>query len=151
WVYGLGFAFTCDLFADNPMLLAAIVNSLAAVGTAALLGRAAYLLFGSAAGALLTFATALFAPWAVFTSLSALSEPLYYLAVALVVWALAARESGGGLGTVLAGSLGVVAAAANRYEGWLLAPAWLVIVALTLLPRARPTPAAVAQAWWNGR
>ena len=134
WVYGLGFAATGEAFADNPMLLAALVNSAAVVGAAVLVGRAAWLLFGSAAGGLIAFATILFTPWAVFTSLSGLSEPLYYLAIAIVVWALAARQSGGGLDTVAVGSLGVASAAAVRYEGWLLAPVWIAIVGVSLLP-----------------
>lgn len=112
WVYGLGFVISGDLFADNPMLLAALVNSAAAVAAAALVGRAAWLLFESAAGGLIAFATILFAPWAVFTSLSGLAEPLYYLAIALVVWAVAARQRGGGLGTIAIGSLGVASATA---------------------------------------
>jgi len=41
WVYGTAFALTGDRFADNPMLLAAVLNSLAAAGAAALVGHAA--------------------------------------------------------------------------------------------------------------
>src|SRR5262245_15323854 len=131
WVYGVGFVVTRGRFDDNPMLLAALINAAAAAGAAALVGRAAWLLFHSAAGGVLAFAAVLFAPWILFTALSGLSEPLYYLAVAVVVWALAARQDGGGLGTIALGSLGVAAAAAVRYEGWLLTPVWLAIAAVT--------------------
>jgi len=152
WVYGTAFALTGDRFADNPMLLAAVLNSLAAAGAAALVGHAAWLLFRSAVGALVAFAAALFAPWTVFTALSGLTESLYYLGVAATAWAVAARAAGGGLGTIAVGSLGVAWASALRYEGWLLAPAWLAIVAVTLLPASRPvSPAAIVRSWWKGR
>ena len=152
WVYGTAFALTGDLFAGNPMLLAALVNSAAATGAAALVGRAAWLVFGSAAGGLLAFAAVLFAPWTIFTALSALTESLYYLAVAVAVWALAARGAGGGLGSLAVGSLGVACASALRYEGWLLALAFIVMVSVTLLAGARPFSAStVARAWWEGR
>ena len=151
WIYGLGFTVTRDRFDDNPMLLAALINAVATAGAALLVGRTAWLLFGSAVGGLGAFAAVLFAPWAVFTSLSGLSEPLYYFAVATVIWALAARQSGGGLGTLALGSLGVGAAAAVRYEGWLLAPAWLAIVGITLLPPEWARPSCLVRALWRGR
>ena len=152
WIYGTGFIVTGSLFADNPMLLATQINSAAIVGAAALLARAAWLLFESTVGGLIVFVTVLFAPWVVFTSLSGLSEPLYYFALATVVWALAARQRGGALGTVAVGSLGVAAAAGVRYEGWLLAPVWVAVVAITLLPSDRSfRPSSLARAWWRGR
>ena len=151
WIYGIGFALTRDRFSDNPMLLAALINAVANAAAAVLVGRAAWLLFGSAVGGLLAFVAVLCAPWVVFTSLSGLSEPLYYLAVATVIWALAARQAGGGVGTIALGSLGVGMAAAVRYEGWLLAPAWLAIVGVTLVPSKWARPLCVGRAWWRGR
>ena len=59
------------------MLLVAVVNSAAVLGTAALVGLSAVRLFASTCGGLIAFAVVLFAPYAVFTSLSGLSEPLY--------------------------------------------------------------------------
>lgn len=151
WVYGSAFALTRGRFAENPMLLAAIINAMANGLAAMLIGRAAWLLFGSAVGAFLAFVAVLFSPWLIVTALSGLSEPLYYLAVAVVIWALAARQSGGGLSTVAIGSLGVAAGAAVRYEGWFLAPVWLALVGVTLLPSDWRRPLSVARAAWRGR
>lgn len=151
WIYGIGFVVTRGRFDDDPMLLAALINAAATAGAAVLVGCAAWLLFRSAAGGVLTFAAVLWAPWTVYTALSGLSEPLYYFAISMVAWALAARQAGGGLGTIGLGSLGVGAAAAVRYEGWLLTPVWLAIVAATCLPREWTRPAALGRALWQGR
>ncbi|MDP8959912.1 MAG: hypothetical protein M3N51_12185, partial [Actinomycetota bacterium] len=85
WVLGTAFLLTGGLFGDSPMALAAVVNSLAVLGAAGLVGRAAWHLFGSSSGALLAFAAILFSPWGFYVSLSGHSEGLYYLAVALTV------------------------------------------------------------------
>ena len=50
------------------------------------------------------------------------------------------------------GSLGVAAAAALRYEGWILAVVWIVIIATSLLPAPYPRSLRdVGRAWWEGR
>lgn len=128
WVMGCIFAVFGEAFASSPMALAAITNTAALVIAAALVARASYDLFEDGVGAVLVFAFALFAPWGVYLSLSGLSEPFYYLAVAGVVRALAAFLRRPALMPVALGGLAVAAAAAIRYEGWLLAISWLVVV-----------------------
>ena len=149
WTHGLAFRLVGRAFIDDPMLLIALVNSGAALATAALVGLAARQLFGSARGALIPFAIILFSPYAVFTSLSGLSEPLYYLAVALSVWGLVAWGVRGRTWALALGSLGVAASAVLRYEGWLLAPLWLVIVAFTGAATEEPSLGALVRSWWK--
>lgn len=151
WVQGLAFLLFGGRFADDPMLLVALVNSAAALGTAALLGWSAYELFGSVRGGLFAFAVVLFAPYAVFTSLSGLSEPLYYLTVALAVWGLVGWGKGQRTWRLAIGSLGVAASGFVRYEGWLLAACWLVIVAFAAADAREPTLRGLLRSWWTHR
>lgn len=151
WVHGLALQLFGGAFTDNPMLLVALVNSAASVGTAALVGWSAGELFASARGGLLAFAVVLFAPWAVFTSLSGLSEPLYYLAVALAVWGLVGWGTGKRTWRLAIGSLGVAASCCARYEGWLLAACWLVIVAFGAADASEPTLQGLIRSWWTRR
>lgn len=151
WVNGLLYRLVGGGFADDPMLLVALVNSAAALGTAALAGWSAGELFGSVRGGLIAFAVVLFAPWAVFTSLSGLSEPLYYLTVALAVWGLVGWGTGKRTWRLAIGSLGVAASGCVRYEGWLLAACWLVIVAFGAADAREPTLRGLIRSWWTHR
>ena len=147
WIHGLALRVVGHLFADNPMLLVALVNSAATLGAAALVGRAAFVLFGSALGGLLTFVVVLFAPTSVLVSLSGLSEPLYYLAVATAVWGLIEWLCHNRPWALAAGSLGVAAAAGIRYDGWLLAASWAVIVPFSLATNVDATPLTLLRLW----
>ncbi len=149
WVHGLAFRLVGRPFVDDPMLLVALVNSGAALAAAALVGWSGYYLFASARGAVVAFAVVLFSPYAVFTSLSGLSEPLYYLAVALAVWGLVAWQVRGRTWALAMGSLGVAASAALRYEGWLLAASWVVIVAFTVPDAEDSSLEALLRSWWR--
>ena len=149
WVHGLGFRLFGGSFADDPMLLVALVNSAAALVTAALVGWAAGELFGSARGGLIAFVVVLFAPYAVFTSLSGLSEPLYYLTVAVAVWGLVGWGKGKGTWRLAIGSLGVAASGCVRYEGWRLAACWLVIVAFAAADAREPSLRGLLRSWWT--
>lgn len=134
WVYGSAFRLFGASFADSPMALSAIVNTAAVVAASGLVAVSAWQLFRSRIGTLLAFALALYSPWGFFTSLSGLSEPLYYVAVtaavaAFIWWLNSDRRS-----ALAAGGLAVAAAAATRYEAWWLAAAWVVVaVGPTLL------------------
>ncbi len=151
WIHGLAFRLVGNLFADNPMLLVALVNSAAVLVAGAFLGRAAFLLSGSARGGLVAFAVVLFAPYTVFTSLSGLSEPLYYLAVAIAVWGLIAWLCRNRVWALAAGSLGVAAAAGIRYDGWLLAASWAVVVPFSLARDDDPSLPGLLRLWWARR
>ena len=151
WVNGLAYRIIGGAFAHDPMLVTALVNSAAALATAALIGWAALDLFGSARGGLLAFAVVLFAPYAVFTSLSGLSEPLYYLTVATAVWGLIGWSAGKGAWRLAVGSLGVAASGFVRYEGWLLAACWLVIVTFGSADAGQTTLGGLIRAWWARR
>lgn len=147
WVHGLAFWLAGRPFVDDPMLLVALVNSGAALAAAAFAGRAAHHLFGSARGAVLAFAVVLFSPYAIFTSLSGLSEPLYYLAVALAVWGIVAWWVRGRTWALAVGSLGIAASAALRYEGWILAASWVVIIAFTVADADGSSLGALLRSW----
>ncbi|MDP8958812.1 MAG: hypothetical protein M3N51_06350, partial [Actinomycetota bacterium] len=111
-------------------------------------------LFGSSSGALLAFAAILFSPWGFYVSLSGHSEGLYYLAVALTVWGLAAHLREGSLAPLFLGAAGVAAGSLLRYEGWWLALAWAVIVGWSARQRKRSSVLLAAVAplaaplWW---
>lgn len=147
WVHGLAFWLTGRAFVDDPMLLVALVNSAAALAAAAFAGLTAQHLFGSARGAVVAFAVVLFSPYAIFTSLSGLSEPLYYLAVALAVWGIVTWRVRGRRWALAAGSLGVAASAGLRYEGWLLAASWMVIIAFTVADADDFSLGALLRSW----
>lgn len=129
WLVGALGRLTGGLFSESPLALAATVNSLAVFGAAGLVGRAAWHLFRSEAGALAAFATMLFSPWGYYISLSAHSEGLYYLGIAAAVWGLAAYLTTGRTVPLFGGAGGVAATALLRYEGWWLALAWLGVLA----------------------
>lgn len=129
WVNGLAFMAVGGGLHTNPMLLTAILNTVAALAAAAVLGWSALRLWDSPTGGLITFAAVLFAPWGVFTSLSGLGEPVYYLAVAGVSAATLAWVRTSSLPSLAAAAGCVGAAAACRYEGWVLAGSWAIVVA----------------------
>lgn len=129
WLVGGLVRLTGGLFSESPLALAAMVNSLAVFGAAGLVGRAAWHLFRSEAGALAAFATMLFSPWGYYISLSAHNEGLYYLGIAAAVWGLAAHLTTGRSAPLFGGAGGVAATALLRYEGWWLALAWLGVLA----------------------
>lgn len=151
WIHGLAFRLSGHLFADSPMLLVALVNSLAGLGTAAIAARTAFVLSRSALGALVTFAVVLFAPYSVLASLSGLAEPLYYLAVAIGVWGLTEWLDRDRIWALTVGSLGVSAAAGIRYDGWLLAASWAVIIPFSLARKDDPSLPGLLRVWWRRR
>jgi len=135
WVTGTVFRVLGDAFRGNPMLLTALVNTVAVLATAGVVGWSAYRLFASKTSGVISFGVTLFAPWAVFTSLSGLGEPIYYLAVAGTVattvrWLQVRRLRW------LAGAAACVSAAAVcRYEGWVLLGSWAFVLAMVEVGR----------------
>lgn len=129
WVYGSVFRLLGASFQSDPMAVVAVVNSVAVLAAAVLVGYTAWLMFGSRMGGLVAYTVALFSPWGYFTSLSGLSEPLYYLSVvaagaAFVAWTQRRRIS-----TLILGGVFAALAAATRYEAWWLVAAWVFLTA----------------------
>lgn len=147
WVYGTAFALFGESFAASPMALVAIVNTVAILATAVMVGLTARAVFDSNIGGLIAYAAVLFSPWGFFTSLSGLSEPLYYLAVATAAWSYVGWLERRRLPLLLVGGMAVAAAAAIRYEAWWLAVAWWLSIVLSerrnLLTRERSSFLAV--------
>ncbi|MBT8165082.1 MAG: hypothetical protein KJO97_05980 [Acidimicrobiia bacterium] len=139
WVLGLTFLASGSLFSSNPMALAAIVNTGAVMGTGALAGWSAWLLFRSRWAALAAASVLVFSPWALVLSVSGLSEPLYFVAVAATVAAFVSWTASGTTASLYAGSVAALLATTGRYEGWWLAAAWCLLTALTLWRRGKLT------------
>jgi hypothetical protein len=140
WINGLVFRVVGTGFRSDPLALIAIINTVAIVLTALLVGWAAWRAFRSVAGGLIAYTAILFSPWGFFTSLSGLAEPLYYLAIASVVTCFVWWKDTGRIRAVVAGSAALFLASAMRYEGWWLAAAWATVIAGPDLLR-----------WWRGR
>ena len=149
WVNGAVFKGFGGLFRDNPMLLTAIVNTIALLGTAAIVGWSAYRLFRSRAGSLLALVAVLFSPWGLFTSLSGLGEPIYYLIVAASVATTLAWLRTRRLGSLAIAAACVTAATAARYEGWWLMAAWATVLAFVEVGLPGPGFAHRVRASWR--
>ncbi len=135
WVLGLAYLATGSLFSSNPMALAAIVNTAAVLGTGALVGWSAWMIFRSRWAALTAAAIIVFSPWAFFVSISGLSEPLYFLTVAAIATAYVAWINSKTVLSLYAGSAAALLATTARYEGWWLAAAWCLLVGVQLWRR----------------
>ncbi|HSM01048.1 MAG TPA: hypothetical protein VK960_01215 [Acidimicrobiia bacterium] len=133
WLNGLGFAVFGSAVATNPMLLTAILNTLAVLAAAAMVGWAGWRLFDSGPGGLIAFAAVLFTPLAFHVSLSGLSEPIYYVTVAATIAATIQWFRTGRRGWLGAAVVALVGAGLCRYEGWTLAAAWMAVVGYHLL------------------
>ncbi len=150
WVYGMAQWAVGDGFADSPMVLAAVINTVAVVAASLLVGWSAWRLFQSRLGAFFAFLVILFAPWGLFVSLSGLSEGLYYLAVAGLVAGLVGWLQSRSWIALALGSLAVASATLLRYDGWTLAAAWAATVAaweLGIFPRLTGAPPASGSRW----
>lgn len=124
WVLGSLFMISGEVFSTNPMALAAILNTTLVAATAVLTGLAAFRLAQSKSGGLLVFLVVLHSPWGFYTSLAGLAEPIYYLAIAVTMWAVVELMVAARPGFLWVGAAGVMLAAATRYEGWWLAVVW---------------------------
>ncbi len=133
WVLGFLYVITGSLFSSDPMALAALLNVAAILGTAAVVGWTAWMIFRSLGGAFVAGVVLVFSPWATFTSLSGLSEPLYYLTLAATGAAYVAWVKSGSLLTLYAGGVLALVATTARYEGWWLAVAWGALVGWGLM------------------
>jgi hypothetical protein len=129
WLNGAVFMVFGALAPDNPMLITAVVNMILMIGAAAIAGWSARRLFHTATGGLIAFAAVLFAPWAVWLSLSGLADPLYHLAMAGTVLGTIGWLQTRRLAWLVGAAGSVAAAAACRYEGWALFGAWAAILA----------------------
>lgn len=130
WVHGAAFLMFGGLVRDNPMLLTAVVNTVALLATAGLVGWSAHRLSGSRTGSLIAFSAVLFSPWGLFASLSGMAESLYYLAVASVILCTIGWLQTGRRSWLLASAASVSVTALSRYEGWTLMAAWAVVLAV---------------------
>lgn len=161
WVYGTAFILFGGFFSTDPMALVAIVNTMAILATAVMVGLTSRTVFDSDIGGLIAFGAVLFSPWGFFTSLSGLSEPLYYLMIATVGWFYVDWLKRRRLTRLLVGGMAVAVAAAIRYEAWWLAVAWWLSIAVPegwkLFRRERPAflpvlvaavPAVTPLAWF---
>jgi hypothetical protein len=130
WVTGLALVV---FGTGSPMAVAAAVNTAAMIGASALLGLAAFRIYRSAWWGLATAAIFAFNPWTLHLSLSGLSEPLLFLAIAGTVFSTIVYSQTGRIGHLIAAAASGVAAALTRYEGWWLLIAWSIVVAALLL------------------
>ena len=142
WLYGLVFRLTGSWFTDNPLLLAAVVNTTIMMAVAAVSAWTARRLFHSTGAGVAAGLAMLFAPWGVWLSLSGLSEPVYFLTVAAAMaatlrWLQERRPLWLGMA-----ALAIAAGAASRYEGWVMLVSWAAVLAWRELrpPRPAPTP-----------
>ncbi len=142
WVYGTVFRIAGSWFIANPMLLAALFNTVLMFVVAAVSAWTARRLFASNVAAVAAGLAVLYAPWGVWLSLSGLSEPMYFVTVAVAMagtvgWLQQRRRS-----LLVVAAVAIAAGAACRYEGWMMMGAWAVVLGWRELRTHRhdPTP-----------